>query len=73
MPDAPQCIVYKENTESVRLDLSQFRSAQSAVAVDTTRPYKEIGLGRLKPEVHNWKAPRRSDWAIAVGEFEGRK
>ena len=42
---------------------------QRAVAVDALRAYKEIDVGPLAPGKHRWKAPRKSDWAIAVGDF----
>ena len=40
------------------------------VAVDAKKPYEEIEVGTLSPEQHTWEAPYRSDWAVAVGDFE---
>ncbi|MEX2138548.1 MAG: DUF5060 domain-containing protein [Pirellulales bacterium] len=62
-------LFYREDADSVRLDLAQMAGQQPAVAVDAKRPYQEIELGRVDPKQHDWKAPYPSDWAIAVGEF----
>ncbi len=61
-------IFYKENTISVRIDLAKMPHAQSAIAVDTCKPYQEIELGTLSSKEHLWNAPYKSDWAIAVGD-----
>ena len=42
---------------------------EKAVAVDAKKPYAEISLGELRPRKNTWKAPYKSDWAVAVGEF----
>ncbi len=65
-------VFYKEDAVSIKMDLSKMTGVQKAVAVDTLKPYKEIPLGKLKGENQTWKAPYKSDWAIAVGEF-GKK
>ncbi len=62
-------VFYKEDATSVEMDLSKMEGTQPAVAVDTTKPYAEIDLGRLTPKKHSWRAPYKSDWAIAVGDF----
>jgi len=64
------CVFYKENTESIRMDLSGMSGAQPAIAVDTKKQYDEIEIGRLSTGQHVWKAPYRSDWAIAVGSVD---
>ncbi len=61
-------VFYKEDTASIRMDLSEMPEARLAVAVDALKPYREIELGKLSPEEHVWKAPYRSDWAVAVGD-----
>jgi hypothetical protein len=71
-PSGTHWLVYREDVDSVRLDLSGMPEAQVAVAVDTKKPYKEVDLGQLRPEQQNWKAPYVSDWAIAIGEFPER-
>lgn len=62
-------VFYSEDVDSLRLDLSGLPSQQPAIAVDTKKPYAEIEIGQLGPQSHIWRAPYKSDWAIAVGEF----
>ena len=61
-------VFYREDTDSIEMDLSAATGEQPAIAVDTKKPYKEINLGRLTPPKASWRAPYDSDWAIAVGE-----
>ena len=68
-PDQEYFVFYKEDAASITMDLSDMDGSQPAVAVDTTREYREIDLGTLTPGKHTWKAPRKGDWAIAVGTF----
>jgi len=68
-PDRRHHLFYREDTDSLVLDLSAMDGAQPAVAVDTRLPYREIALGELSAERHTWTAPYASDWAIAVGPF----
>ena len=68
-PTQAHYVFYKEDTDSIRLDLSKMKGKQPVVAVDTTQPYKIISLGMLQPKEQQIKLPRRSDWAIAVGDF----
>lgn len=68
-PDHSNMIFYQEDTDEVTLDLKEAPADMPAIAVDTKKAYQEIRLDALSPEVHVWKAPYRSDWAIAVGEF----
>jgi len=62
-------VFYNENTSSIRTDLSRMVGPQPAIAVDTKRQYNEIEIGTVGSKEHIWKAPYRSDWAIAVGDF----
>ena len=62
-------LFYRENTDRVDLDLKNAVSALPVVAVDTKKPYQELELGRYAPGRHQWRAPYRSDWAIAAGAF----
>ena len=62
-------LFYRENTDRVDLDLKNAVSALPVVAVDTTKPYEELELGNYAPGRHEWRAPHRSDWAIAAGAF----
>jgi hypothetical protein len=68
-PDRTRGVFYAEDAASITMDLSDMDGSQPAVAVDTTREYREIDLGTLTPGKHTWKAPRKGDWAIAVGTF----
>jgi hypothetical protein len=70
VPGGAHAIVYREDTEVVRLDLTRLEGTQPVVAVDTKKAYEEIGIGTMAPGEHTWTAPYRSDWAIAVGEFD---
>jgi len=63
-------VFYREDTGSVRMDLSAMEESQPAVAVDTRKAYDELELGELTPALRTWNAPYRSDWAVAVGGFE---
>jgi hypothetical protein len=69
VPGGAHAIVYREDTELVRLDLKRLKGPQPVVAVDTKEPYAEIKVGTLEPGEHTWEAPYRSDWAVAVGRF----
>lgn len=62
-------LFYKEDTDSLRMDLTKMGRPQKAVAVDTLRPYDEIEIGELAAKHHVWRTRYRSDWAVAVGSF----
>ena len=62
-------VFYREDASSMSLDLSGTKGTQPAVAVDTKKVYKEISLGKLVAKKQTFKAPYKSDWAIAVGKF----
>jgi hypothetical protein len=66
--DGTHLVFYKEDTQSLRLDLSGMPHDQRAFAVDTRGDeYQEIDLGELARGEHEWEAPYRSDWVVAVG------
>jgi CubicO group peptidase (beta-lactamase class C family) len=69
VPSNTHYVFYSENTSSVRMDLTDMVGAQSGIAVDTKTEYDELDIGTLGSKEHVWKAPYRSDWAIAVGSF----
>ena len=69
-PTRAHYVIYKEDAETIALDLSGMDGAQTAVAVDTKKPYAPIDLGELQPEGQTWTAPYVSDWALAIGRFE---
>ncbi len=63
-------VFYKEGTDSIQMDLTGMNESQPAVAVDTKKAYREIDIGILASNESVWKAPYRSDWAVAVGKFK---
>ncbi|HVR35668.1 MAG TPA: DUF5060 domain-containing protein [Methylomirabilota bacterium] len=67
--DNTRFIFYKEDAESIAMDLSRVQLERRAIAVDTLREYEEVELGNLSAGRQDWKAPYKSDWAIAVGKF----
>ncbi|MHC4366267.1 MAG: DUF5060 domain-containing protein [Planctomycetota bacterium] len=68
VPSGGNYVFYKEDASSIHLDLSGTTGAQSAVAVDAKKQYNEIRIGVLSAKENVWKAPYRSDWAVAVGQ-----
>lgn len=68
-PDHQYMIFYEEDTDQVKLDLRQIPTQLPAIAVDTKKAYQEIKIRDLSTEDSSWKAPYKSDWAIAVGKF----
>jgi hypothetical protein len=62
-------ILYREDANEIRVDLSGLRGAQPAVAVDTKKRYAEISFGDLKPRSQTIRLPAVSDWVVAVGGF----
>jgi hypothetical protein len=60
-------IFYKENTNSIIMNLSGMSGYRQAVAIDTKLAYSEIAIGSLGPSDQTWTAPFTSDWAVAVG------
>ncbi|MEX0704473.1 MAG: DUF5060 domain-containing protein [Planctomycetales bacterium] len=72
-PDNKLFVFYKEETDSILMDLSALPTKGKAVAVDTTKPYDEIDLGLLEPGKQSLRLPRQSDWAIAVVAISGAR
>jgi hypothetical protein len=66
-PSVQSLVVYKEDTDSIVVDLSWYGRKMYTVAVDTKLEYQELQLGELDPGVFTWKAPYTSDWALAFG------
>ena len=67
--DRKHYVFYREDADSIRMDLSKLAGRGEAVAVDAKKAYKQIKLKTLSSKIHTWKAPYNSDWAIAVGNF----
>ena len=60
-------VFYKEDTDSIQMDLIELQGRIRGIAVDTCRSYKEIKLNSLRGESGQiFKAPHRSDWVVAV-------
>jgi hypothetical protein len=70
VPAGTHYVLYKEDTNTIEMDLSKMALSQEAVAVDAKKPYHELRLGRLGAEKQTCTLPYRSDWAIAVGNFK---
>ncbi|HUF62987.1 MAG TPA: DUF5060 domain-containing protein [Verrucomicrobiales bacterium] len=68
-PEASCFLFYAEDAETVRMDLRGMEETQPALAVDALKPYRELALEPLDPKEHEWKAPYKSTWAVAVGRF----
>jgi hypothetical protein len=60
-------VFYRESTDQVQMDLRPVGQSRRAVAFDTRSEGVEIDLGLIGPEMHTWRAPYPSDWAISVG------
>ena len=69
-PSQQSYVVYRENTESILLDLSSLSQTQRAYAVNTKQPYREIPLGTYSPSGHTISLPEVSDWALVLGPEE---
>jgi len=60
-------VFYKENADSIKMDVSELVGPIKATAVDTRVDYKEIRLDGIEAEAGQiFKAPYKSDWAIAT-------
>ena len=64
--DGSKWLFYEEDTQKLKMDLTDMSRPSLAVAVDVLQPYREIDLGILKPEPQVWAAPYKSDWAVAI-------
>ncbi|MCA9739900.1 DUF5060 domain-containing protein, partial [candidate division KSB1 bacterium] len=69
VPENTHYVFYKEDTDSIRMNLTAMTGMQEAYAVDTRLGYQEIHLGTFLPDSLTWIAPYPSDWAVAVGNF----
>ncbi|MCP4114324.1 MAG: CRTAC1 family protein [Desulfobacteraceae bacterium] len=62
-------VYYKKNTSSLTYTIAG--GSKRVIAVDTQKAYAEIRSGVIDNGVHTYNAPYVSDWALAVGSFEG--
>ncbi len=67
-PGNKKIILYTENTNQIDLQKITSTPKGPVIAVDTKRPYKELHIS-LQEGGQHWKAPYKSDWAIAIGDF----
>ena len=63
-------VVYKEDTADITIDIPPDMVSVPIVAVDTRRTYDEIDVGTRDAGTHVISLPRRSDWALAIGDFD---
>jgi hypothetical protein len=68
-PGAQSLVLYRENTDTINVDLTGMSESLSAVGVDTKNAYSEVRLGELQPTVLAILLPTVSDWVVAVGNF----
>ncbi|HPE74669.1 MAG TPA: DUF4038 domain-containing protein [Draconibacterium sp.] len=59
-------VFYMEDTDEVTYSFSG--KPKHVFAVDTRKRYSEIKIGKLKTGQHSFKAPYKSDWALAAME-----
>jgi hypothetical protein len=68
-PSTGAIVVFAEDADSIRLNLSDFPHDFQAVLVDTEAAYAEIGLGQLAPTtelIDLTSRGRPRDWAVAL-------
>ncbi len=65
--DKMNYVFYTTDASSIKIDLSKTPTSLPAIAVDAKKEYREINIGPLNSGQHTWKAPYKSDWAMAVG------
>ena len=66
--DAQRIIIYKENTDSITLNLTD-TNAVSVFALDTRADsYEELELRDFDASASRWQAPYVSDWVLVVSE-----
>jgi hypothetical protein len=68
-PDNQNFVLYRENANSIQINLSSASGPLTAVAVNTKNAYQEINLGMLSPTNQTISLPSTSDWAVAIGTF----
>ena len=57
-------VLYRENANSIQVNLSGASGPLSAIAVDTKGSYSEISLGTLSASSQTINLPRTSNWAV---------
>ena len=65
-----RCVFYKEDTDTIRMNLGRFPGRHKGVAVDAAGRLGEFSAGPFGPtdKVWTWNAPARSDWVLVVDD-----
>ncbi|HJO92824.1 MAG TPA: cellulose binding domain-containing protein [Victivallales bacterium] len=61
-------VFYKEDTNSISMNLSSMSGSKKAVAINTLNNYEEIPLGIFTANNQVFNAPSNSDWIVVVGD-----
>lgn len=69
-PGHQNLVFFVEDADSIEIDLSHAPGPLPIVAVDTKKEYRDIDKGVCDPGRSTIDLGYRSDWAIAVGQFE---
>jgi hypothetical protein len=67
--DKKHFVLFVEDVDSVTVDLSGMPGSQTCVAVDAKSSYREIDKGNLAAGIHTLYLGKKSDWILAVGDF----
>ena len=65
-------VVYVEDADRVTIALPDGVRDARVIAVNTRAAYAELDLGTLDAGTHTLTLPTRSDWALAIGDFDRR-
>ncbi|CAN5272152.1 hypothetical protein BH23VER1_BH23VER1_29900 [soil metagenome] len=69
--DGSLALIYKEDTDSIRIEGLPSTQQVRAVAVDTKKAYREIPVSESELVSGRWHAPYASDWAMAIDRGAG--
>lgn len=72
-PGTQSLVVYQEDTKAIAIDLTDWPNPVSAIAVNARAAYEEIALGKIPAQRQTLKLPKRSDWVLALGDFQTRR
>lgn len=68
-PEAKAFIFYKEDTDRIDVNLEGVGGVLPAVLVDTKKKYDALTSCQDAQGTYTIKAPYKSDWALAIGDF----
>jgi len=69
--DNKNFVFYTVDATAITYNISNSLQDLTVIAIDAKKPYSEISLGTRAPGSYTWAPPYTSDWAIAVGSFDG--